>query len=231
MAKEEREIQEQQQKETSSQNPAAQDFIEKNKQLVQYIGGGILALILAGYFGYNYYTGQNEEAQVEMIQAVFNFEKDSVYSALNGDSRGNLGFVDIIDDYGYTKAGNLAKFYAGACELKLGNYESAIEYLKGFSGNDLFVQARAYCLIGDAYMELDDVEEAIGYLEKASDYKPNKDFTPMYLLKLGLALETVNRWEDAAEAYGRVISDFPTATEINDAKKYKARAETEMSNS
>jgi tetratricopeptide (TPR) repeat protein len=234
MAKEERDQKENQQnefveQESAEQGGAVQDFIDRNKKIVQYIGGGIGALILLGYFGYSYFQGQNEEAQVEMFPAVFYFEKDSLDLALNGDGS-SLGFVDIIEDYSYTKAGNLAKFYAGACNLKLGNFEEAIDYLDGFSGGDVFVQARAYCMMGDAYTELDDTKNAISNYEKASDYKPNKSFTPMYLMKLGLAYETANRWEDAARAYGRLVKEFPTAAEINDAKKFKARAEIEMTN-
>ncbi len=230
MAKEERENQEQQQVEESKGASVAQDFIERNKNLVQYVGGTLAAIIVLGFFGYNYFTGQNQEAQEEMFRAVFYFEKDSLDLALYGDGDITLGFEDIVDDYGYTEAGNLAKYYAGACHLKMGNFEEAVDFLKDFSGDDLFVQARAYCLIGDAYMEMDEFGDAIDYYKRASDYKPNKSFTPMYLMKLGLAYETVNNWEAAAEAYGRIISEFPGSTELNDAKKFKARAEIEKTN-
>ena len=229
MAKEERETQEQQQVEEKVSGGQAQEFIERNKKLVQYIGGTIAAIIILGFFGYNYFTGQNEEAQNEMFQAVFYFEKDSVELALYGDDL-NPGFEDIADEYSFTKAGNLANYYAGVCHLKLGNFEDAVNYLGNFNGNDLFVQARAYCLMGDAYMEMDEIGDAITYYEKASNYKPNKSFTPMYLMKLGLAYETVNRWKEAAEAYDRIIKEFPAATELNDAKKFKARAEIEQTN-
>ncbi len=236
MAKEEKDLQEIEQpvaeeKGSVGTEGLVQNFIETNKKLVQYVGGGIAAIILLGFFGYSYYTGQNEEAQVELFPAVFQFEKDSLELALYGDPAGlNMGFEDIADEYSYTKAGNLAKYYAGVCHLKLGNFDDAISYLDGFSGNDVFVQARAYCLIGDANMELDQISEAISYYKKASDYKPNKSFTPMYLMKLALAYETASQWESAAEAYDRLIKEYPNATEVNDAKKYKARAEIEMTN-
>ena len=207
-----------------------QEFLENNKKLVQYIGGAIGAIILLGFFGYSYFTGQNEEAQVELFPAVFYFENDSLELALYGDGS-SLGFEDIAGDYGYTKAGNLAKFYAGTSHLKLGNYEEAIDYLNDFSSSDLFIQARAYSLVGDAYMELDEVGSAVSYYKKASNYRPNRSFTPTYLMKLGLAYETLGQWSDAADAYGRIVKEFPTANEIQDAKKYKARAETEARNS
>src|SRR5688500_421898 len=127
-----------------------ENWLEKHPKTI----GGILALLLlavAGYFGFNYYKdSQDVEAQKEMFQAVYYFEADSLKLALNGDGN-NLGFIDIIEDYGITDAATLANYYAGAAFLKQGKYEVARLYLEDFSSNDLIIQARAYSLIGDAY--------------------------------------------------------------------------------
>ena len=71
-----------------------------------------------------------------------------------------LGSLNIIDDYGITDAANLANYYAGVCYLKQGNLSSSRLYLEDFSSNDLLVQARAYSLIGDTYMEEQKYEDA-----------------------------------------------------------------------
>jgi Tetratricopeptide repeat. len=63
----------------------------------------------------------------------------------------------------------------------------AIYHLEDFKVNDLLVQPRAYSLMGDAYMEQKDYENAAKYYDKASSYEPNKQFTPIYLMKAGLA--------------------------------------------
>src|SRR5690606_3114897 len=137
--------------------------------------------------GFNYYKNNlNQEAQNQMFQAVFYFEADSLDRALNGDGN-NLGFLDIAAEYGITKAGNLANYYAGVSYLKQGKYELARLYLEDFSSDDLLVQARAYSLIGDAYMEEKNYEEAAKFYHKAAEYKPNKTFTPIYLMKEALA--------------------------------------------
>src|SRR5690606_28229546 len=106
--------------------------------------------------------------------------------ALNGKG-GNEGLLSIADNYSNTKAGKLANFYAGVALLKEGNFDEAISRLKNFSSSDLLLQARAYALIGDAYMEKGEFKEAISYYKRAADYKSNQYFTPGYLLKLGLA--------------------------------------------
>ncbi len=60
-----------------------------------------------------------------MFTAEYYFEKDSVDLALFGDGE-SYGFMDIIDDYGSTSAGNLAKYYSGICYYNKGEYEDAI---------------------------------------------------------------------------------------------------------
>lgn len=202
-----------------------EDWYNQHKNIITYVGGGILFVVFA-IVGWQYYSAsQNEEAQNTMFQAVYYFESDSLNKALNGDGN-NVGLIEVADDYGYTKAGNLAKFYAGTALIKQGKFAESIEYLKGFSSSDILVQARAYSLLGDAYSELGDIDQSINFYEKASKYKPTKEFTPDYLFKLGLAYELNKDYSNAAKTYNRIIEDFPNSPKSNEAKKYKSVNET-----
>jgi tetratricopeptide (TPR) repeat protein len=202
----------------------AETWMERNPKLVVGIAVGI-ALIVGGYFGFQYYKdNQNAEAQQEMFQAVYYFEADSLELALNGDGN-NLGFRDIIQEYKMSDAANLASYYAGVSYLKMGKWELARLYLEDFSSNDLLVQARAYSLIGDAYMEEQKFEDAARYYSKAAEYKPNKYFTPTYLMKAALAYERGKQNAKAIEAYDKIITDYWDSSEYQNARKFKARLE------
>lgn len=196
----------------------AENWVERHPKVVIGVVS-VLLLIVAGYFGFNYYTqNQNAQAQEEMFQAVYYFEADSLNLALNGDGN-NLGLLDIIDEYPLTDAANLANFYAGAIYLKKGQYEAAILHLEDFSADDLLVQARAYGLIGDAYMEQKKYDDAVQYYNKASEYKPNKFFTPTYLMKAALAYEKLNQNDRAKETYQKVIDNYWESAEYQNARK------------
>lgn len=202
----------------------AEDFFDQNRNIVFGILGGIVLLIV-GFFGYRYYvSSQDETAQAEMFPAVYKLEADSLKKALNGDGR-SAGLLSIADNYGATPAGNLAEFYAGAGLLKEGKYDEAIERLKSFSSSDLLVQARAYALIGDAYMEKKSFDEATEYYQKAADYKPNKFFTPGYLLKLAIAQEQAKQNDKAIDTYTNIIEKYGQSAEAVNAKKYKSMLE------
>lgn len=200
-------------------------FNQKRNQNIVFGVGGVIALIVVGFMAYQYYIGsRNQEAQEEMFQAVYYFEKDSIGLALNGDGN-SYGFLDIVDFYSGTEAANLANFYIGASYMKLGNYENAIRALGDFSSDDLLVQARAYALSGDAYMEMDDFENAISSFKKAANHDDNKEFSPIYLTKLAVAQEQSGDLKGAASTYGKIVTDFYGSTQYQDAKKHKARIE------
>jgi TolA-binding protein len=200
-------------------------WAERNPKIIIGIVSALVAIV-GGYFGWRYYIDNQEaQAQKEMFQAVHYFESDSLNLALNGDGN-NLGFLQIIDEYSMTPAGNLANFYAGAICMKQGKYSLAIYYLEDFKANDLLVQPRAYSLIGDAYMEQKNYEKASTWYDKAASYKPTKEFTPAYLMKAALAYEKLNKNDKAKEIYQQVIDKYWESSEVQNAKKYKARLET-----
>ncbi len=203
----------------------AEEWLENNPKIV-FGFVGVLIIVAGGFFGYRWWIDkQNTVAQQEMFQAVRYFEADSLDLAMKGTANVS-GFETIINEYGMTPAGNLANYYAGVISLKQGKYSLAVFYLKDFKSSDLLVQARAYALLGDAYMEQNDFANAADSYHKASNYKPNKYFTPAYILKEALAYEKLNQNDKAIAAYDRLIKEFWDSQEVSNAKKFKARLES-----
>lgn len=197
-------------------------FVRRNKNIVFGLLAAI-ALVVAGGFGYYLWrNSQDEKAQAAMFQAVNYWEADSLRKAMKGDGQAQ-GMEAVASEYGGTKAGNLANFYAGAAALKDGKFQQAIDYLEDFSSDDLLLQARSYALIGDANMELKKYKEAADYYQKAADYKSNEYFTPGYLLKLAVAEEMQKDYAAAGAAYDKIVNDYPLSSEANEAKIYQAR--------
>lgn len=205
-------------------------WIEENPKPV--IGVVVaLVVVIGGFFGYRYYiSGQESQAQGEMFQAVRYFEKyieplnDSIKVAIEGDGN-NLGFRDITDEYSGTQAASLANFYMGVINLKQGNFKAARLYFEDFSSSDILVQARAYSLIGDTYMEEKDYANAAKHYSKASSYKPNKEFSPIYMMKEALAYEKLKQNEKAIGVYRSLLEQFGESAEAQTAKKYLALLE------
>lgn len=202
----------------------AEGFLKTNQKLLTLVGGIVLAAIV-GFFGYKYWNNtQNDAAQEALVDATFAFEADSLKQALEGAGGGD-GLLSVADEYGSTKAGNLAKMYAGIALLKQGKFDDAIKYLSDFKSSDYILQGKAYALVGDAYMEKKNAAEAASFYKKAADYNANKYLTPAYLMKLAIAYETAGNNAEAIDAYSEIIEKYPLALEVVNAKKYKGKLE------
>lgn len=201
----------------------AEIFYEKNNKAINIIGLVIIVLI-GGYFGYKYlYVKPHEKkAEAMIFKAQQYFAKDSFQLALNGDGN-NYGYLQVIKKYGHTKAGNQAKYAAGVCYVHLGEFQQGINYLKRFDAKDKIVQAVAYGIMGDAYMELGQTGKGIDFYKKAGNYNANDLIAPLYLMRAGLALEKEGKDKQAITIYKQIKSKYPLSTQGRDIDKYLAR--------
>jgi predicted negative regulator of RcsB-dependent stress response len=202
-----------------------EQFIENNQKSLVIVVAVIVVIVL-GYFGVNRYYLEplEKEAQTQLFMAEAYFEQDSLNKALYGDGN-NLGLLDVIDEYGSTKAGNLAKYYAGISFLKQGEFEDALDQLKSFKGKDHIVAAMALGAIGDVYLELDKKSEAAAQYLKAARHESNELTSPMFLLKAGETYELTGDVKKAVEIYNELKINYPNTTEGRNAERYIARAE------
>ncbi|HEY4968242.1 MAG TPA: tetratricopeptide repeat protein [Puia sp.] len=189
------------------------------------IGLSLVLTLVLGYFGYKQFILDPKEKQATeaMFRAEDYFRADSVRLALNGDAV-NAGFVKIISRYKGTKAADLAAFYAGACYLKLGDFNNAVKYLKDYKTSAVQVQAKAYGLLGDAYSELNKKDEAVEQYKKAGTwFEQDEIISPEYLFRAGYLYESMGRNQDAIAMYQIIKSKYPASPRGFDIDRYLAR--------
>jgi len=196
------------------------NFFEDNQMMV--IGAAaLIGLIVCAYFAYKflYKAPLEKEATEQIYKAEQQFLKDSFALALEAPGAGYDGFLDIIDNYGGTKTGNIAKYYAGISYLNLGRFEDAISYLNSYNESGNVTSITKYGALGDAYSELGDFGKALSSYNKATS-KGVGVLTPYYLHKLGILSYREGDNDQAAKAFNRLKSEFPSAPEAEDASKY-----------
>ncbi|MDR2470388.1 MAG: tetratricopeptide repeat protein [Tannerella sp.] len=202
-------------------------FIEKNKNAILYGAIALVAVVgLIMAYHHAYVQPRALKATLAIYKGEQYFERDSFALALNGNGVDYDGFEAIIDQYGSTKAGNLAKAYAGICYYKLGDPQTAIKRLKSFSGNDTQIAPTIIGLIGDCYVSVGEVKEGIGYFEKAAAKANNEIISPIYLKKAGIAYESLQQYKEAIRAYTDIKQKYNRSMDAMDIDKYITRAET-----
>lgn len=199
-------------------------FFETYKKPMLY---GIAAVIIVAAAIFAYYQFIHLPKQQEAINQTFAAEQffrgNEFEKALEGDGNA-LGFKQIIEEYG-NNAGEAVYFYAGVCELQLGNYNEAMKYLKQYNGTDPIIAARAIACIGDAYAGLNDYKNAAAEFVKAAKYADNL-FAASYLLKAGLMYEELGDNAKALNMYEEIKTKYPQSAEGYDINKYITRLQS-----
>jgi tetratricopeptide (TPR) repeat protein len=199
-------------------------FFQENGKLLAIISAAFVVVCAIVFCWFKFaYQPKVAEAQGQMAVAEQSFRAADYELALNGDGNA-LGFAQIIDEYG-NKAGKSVYFYAGVCELQLGEWEQAIKYLEAYKGKDAILSARATACIGDAYVDLEDYKKALGYFEKAAAAADNM-YAAGYLLKAGAVAEELGETEKALSYYKKIADQYPESLEAYDVDKYIGRIES-----
>jgi tetratricopeptide (TPR) repeat protein len=200
-----------------------EQFLEQNYKPLLIGLAAVVVLVGLFWLAKLYLTNRNDEAQSQMYQAQKYLELDSINLALNGD--GNyLGFLDIAKEYKFTKAGNLARYGAGICNLHLGNYQEAIDFLDKYSKKDKVIGSIALGATADAYVELGNTGKGLTKYLEAADFAGNSFNTPLFLMKAAELYELDGKYSDALKLYEQIKEKYPTSTEGSTIDKYIARA-------
>ena len=209
-------------------------WVEKNQKIIFGLVAAV-AICVIGYILYQkfYVEPKQTEASNEMYQAQIFYDEaltattgqDSIFNlALNGRA-GKYGFVDIADKYSGTSAGNQANYYAGMSYLNSKKYQEAINYLDQYEGDDAITGAQAKGGIGDAFVQLNQKDEALKYYLEAAAMNTNDVTTPRFLLKAGIIALELGKSADALKYFTRITEEFETSIEFEKAQIYKGQAE------
>lgn len=201
-----------------------EEWVAKNQNYI-LVSIAVVAVAVLGYLGYTQFVQKPKEASAanEMYypQQYFNqalnggVEKDSLYNlALNG-SDGKYGFLDIIEEFNGTKAANIATYSVGMSYLNMQKYQEAIDYLEDFSSDDAILGSLAKGGLGDAFIQLGQASDALGYYEKAISHNTNDYTTPKFLYKAGVTALELGDNNKALGYFQRIKEEFSSSTEAS----------------
>lgn len=196
-----------------------QEKFEANKNTVYIVLGAIVVLVGAFWW----YNSNKEAKSLEASSLIWkqenNFGSNNFQAAIEGDQN-NIGYSVIADEYSGTPAGEIAAYNMGVGYLNMGKFAEAIDALEGVSFSDELVGAIAKGALGDAYLEVQNVDKAISNYKSAISHSDNDFTAPIYLKKLALAQELAGDTEDAIESYETIKEKYPTSAEAQGIEKF-----------
>lgn len=204
---------------------ASRSFYEKNKKAILYGGGGLLAIIIIALLVHQFYiTPHNISANESIFRAEQAFLDGNYEKALNGDGE-NMGFLSVINEYGNTKAGNIACLYAAKCYAATEKYQEAIDMLGKFDGcGDAMISPAALALKGNCYAELGENDKAAELLLKAAKEADNNTISPTCLLQAGQIFMALGQKDKALDCYNQIKSKYLQSSIYYEIDKYIEQA-------
>ena len=211
----------------------SEQWILNNRKVIFTVLSTAIVVIL-GYLAYQNYVQEprEKEAADELAFPKVYFEDamnssvatDSLFTLALEGAEGKYGFVDVAANYSNTKAGNLASYYAGISYLRLKKYQEAVEYLEKFSSDDELLGPIAKGAIGDAFADIDQMEDAMDFYFQAANLKNNNFSTPLFLFKAGNIAMDLESYSKALNAFNKIKSDYPTSEEAKNIDIYINKA-------
>lgn len=206
-----------------------EEWVAKNQKVILGIVGAI-ALATVFYLLYNKFIVEPKEesamATIFQSQEFFNdaisnpATADSLFKlALNG-AEGKLGFVGVADEFSGTKTGNLANYYAGMSFMHLNDFKNAEIHLLKFKSSDAVIGATALGALGDAYSELNKVDDAISNYKKAAAKNENIYTSPRFLFKAAQLALLNNKKEEANKLFVEIKEKYETSREAANIDAY-----------
>ncbi len=200
-------------------------FIDKYKKHIVYGVCGIIVVAAAIIAYVQFYSKPHaQKADEALYRCETYFQADNYDKALNGDGQGCVGLLKVIDDYGCTKAGNLAKLYAGLCYAHTDKFEDAAKMLEDFDlQDDAIISPASLGALGNVYANLGDNEKAIKTLLKAAKTANNNSLSPIFLLQAGELYEAEGKPEKALELYNEIKNKYVNSMAYQEIDKYIER--------
>lgn len=205
-------------------------FFKNNEKVIYGVLLGILVVVILIVALFRFIiTPRNQKAAEAIMAPIEQYtiglstgDSLSFATALEGNEETD-GFLTIIDEYGSTKAGNTAKYYAALCYLQQRNYDEALDMLLKYKKKDQNAWYSAQMLIGDIYDEQGDVENAKKYYKHA--IKGNTELVaPVAAFKLGMLFEREENWNEAYDNYKFIEEEFYERYTQMGVAKYLERA-------
>ena len=201
-------------------------FYNENKKYISYALTGIVIVVIAIFMFVNNRRANNEKAAAEfgkvfkLYDAAINDPKQYTVLINGQPDRGIMGLKAIVDNYGGSESGELARFYLADVYFNLGQYDEALKQFDAFSGGDKLLRASALAGMGGCLEVKKEYEKAASEYEKASSVASNESSAPEYLNAAARCYGLAGEKEKAVTLFKRLKKEYPTSSFGREADRY-----------
>jgi TolA-binding protein len=202
----------------------ATSFYEANKR---NIGIGIVAIVVlvVGSLVYSKNRAENnEKATAALAKVVPLFDNNQYQLAIDGvTEKGIVGLKSIVENYGSTDGGNLARFYLGNAYLQLEKYDEARAQFEDFNAPGQLLAVSRLAGLAVCYETKGEYQKAAEHYERAATTYPDDIDAAANLNRAADNYALAGSKDRAVELYKKLKKEYPTTPFARDAERNIAR--------
>ena len=203
----------------------ASSFYYENKRYVSYAITGLVVVIAATLIFINNRRASNEKAATELgrVYGVYDQAQSPAQfqQAIDGQrERGIMGLKAIVENYGNTESGEIARLYLANAYYNLGKYDESMQQYESFSSGNKLLEASAQSGLASCHEAKGEYAKAAASYEKAAGMVSNQINTPEYLTAAARCYGKAGDKEKAIALLKRLKTEYPTSPQARDVDRY-----------
>jgi len=194
---------------------------DTNRRIIS-IGITVVVLAIAGVLVYLKNRADHNEAAITALGAIFEmYDAGQYQTAVDGVPERNIkGLRAIVDDYGNSPTGDLARLYLANALYQLGRYDEALKAYDDFSPSGELLSVARLSGLGACEEAKGDDRKAAAQFEKAATQYPSDVDAAEYLNDAARDYGLAGEKEKAIELYRRIKKNYPTSAFARDADRF-----------
>ena len=188
-------------------------FYNDNRRAIGIVTGVVVILVIAAIL-YGKNRSENNVGASTALGGVYQlFDNNQYQLAIDGIPERNIkGLKSIVDEYGNSNAGDIARFYLGSAYYNLGRYQDALDQFKKFSPSDQTLEISKLSGIGCCYEGLGMYKDAAESFEKAALKNPKDIGCAENMSNAARNYAAAGHKDVALDLLKKLKKEYPTST-------------------
>jgi len=199
-------------------------WYEENKKFLNYGALALVVIVIGAVIYFNNMSASNEKAMTELGKVYTYYDNAQYILAIDGVPERNIaGLKSIVENYGGSDAGDLARFYLGNCYYQLRRFDEALEQYDDFSPPGQLLTVSRLAGIAACREAKGEYAEAASSFEKAAVTYSNDVGAAENLGNAARNFVQAGNKERALELYKKIKKEFPKSPLARDVDRYIAQ--------
>ncbi|MBN1638492.1 MAG: tetratricopeptide repeat protein [Ignavibacteriales bacterium] len=196
-------------------------FYEENQTKIFIALGVVAAIVFIVFIYLGGVKENNMKAATELGKIMNLYDQGNYQDAIEGIPGTDLiGLKKIVDEYGSTENGEVAKIYLANSYTFIGEVDKALEYYLDYSGSNPLFEATAMAGAAGCYENKNEFKKAADLFLEAANLSEGNPLNSEYLFYAAINYIEVKENEKANELLEKIKKDYPNSYYLSQVNKY-----------